>query len=86
MDIRTRKKFPTIFVDLRNTLFVVFWHQKEGKNEKAYLITNSKFKDLVEKRENAYKYARKFNPVSITEEVYEREMDYLKSIKKYIYW
>lgn len=79
-----KEKFPTLFVDLRNTLFVVFWHQKEGKNEKAYLITNSKFKDLVEKRENAYKCARKMSPTVITEEIYEREMDYLESIKKYV--
>lgn len=79
-----KEKFPTLVVDLRNTLFVVFWHQKEGKNEKAYLITNSKFKDLVEKREKAYKWARKWAPVSITEEVYEREMNYLESIKKYV--
>lgn len=79
-----KDKFPTIFVDLRNTLFVVFWHQKEGKNEKAYLITNSKFKDLVEKRENAYKCARKWDPTVITDEIYEREMNYLESIKKYV--
>lgn len=79
-----KEKFPTLVVDLRSSLFLVFQHQKEGKNKKSYLITYSKFKDLVEKRENAYKYARKFNPVSITEEVYEREMNYLESIKKYI--
>ena len=79
-----KEKFPTLFVDLRNTLFVVFWHQKEGKNEKAYLITNSKFKDLVEKRENAYKCARKWDPTVITDEIYEREMNYLESIKKYV--
>lgn len=79
-----KEKFPTLVVDSRSSLFLVFQHQKEGKNEKSYLITYSKFKDLVEKRENAYKYARKFNPVSITEEVYEREMNYLESIKKYV--
>lgn len=79
-----KEKFPTLVVDVRSPFFLVFRHQREGKNEKSYLITNSKFKDLVEKRENAYKYARKFNPVILTEEVYEREMDYLKSIKKYV--
>ena len=79
-----KEKFPTLVVDLRNHFFSVFQYQKEGKIEKTYLITNSKFKDLVEKRENAYKYARKWAPVSITEEIYEREMGYLESIKKYV--
>ena len=79
-----KEKFPTLVVDLRNHFFSVFQYQKEGKIEKTYLITNSKFKDLVEKREKAYKTARKWAPVSITEEIYEREMGYLESIKKYV--
>lgn len=79
-----KEKFPTLVVDLRNHFFTVFQYQKEEKIKKSYLITYSKFKDLVEKRENAYKTARKWAPVSITEEIYEREMGYLESIKKYI--
>lgn len=79
-----KEKFPTLVVNLRNHFFSVFQYQKEGKIEKTYLITNSKFKDLVEKREKAYKTARKWAPVSITEEIYEREMGYLESMKKYI--
>ena len=79
-----KETFPTLVVDLRNHFFSVFQYQKEGKIEKTYLITKSKFKDLVEKRENAYKYARKLAPISITDEIYEREMNYLESIKKYV--
>lgn len=79
-----KEKFPTLVVDLRNHFFSVFQYQKEGKIEKTYLITKSKFKDLVDKREKAYKTARKWAPVSITEEIYEREMGYLESIKKYV--
>ena len=79
-----KEKFPTLVVDLRNHFFSVFQYQKEGKIEKSYLITYSKFEDLVDKREKAYKTARKWAPVSITEEIYEREMNYLESIKKYV--
>lgn len=79
-----KDKFPTLVVDLRSPLFLVFQYQKEEKIEKSYLITYSKFEDLVDKREKAYKTARKWAPVSITEEIYEREMNYLESIKKYV--
>ena len=79
-----KEKFPTLVVDLRSPLFLVFQYQKEEKIEKSYLITYSKFEDLVDKREKAYKTARKWAPVSITEEIYEREMNYLESIKKYV--
>lgn len=79
-----KEKIPTLVVDLRNSFFLVFRHQKEGKNEKSYLITNSKFKELIEKREKVYKCARKMSPTVITEEIYEREMNYLESIKKYV--
>lgn len=71
-------------VELGNPFFMIFRDQKEGKIEKTYLITLSKFKELVEKREDAYKCARESDPITITEEIYEREMNYLESIKNMI--